>query len=279
MSRLIVMSVVLMLLCGNSLSAQRASSGGRSQGARHTGSRVGGGHAGGHRGAGPKYGPYHGRYSDSVEIYNFGFPVGPHRPRFRSRASYHIVPMDPVTAKTPRTLIPVNRYAVEYQLYGERLFRDGQYDDALRAVQHAIIEDPANGKLFLFQAQVLLAKGDYATASNLLRYATDSLELRDWGYVIENRGSFYKPAAFAEQIHKLATLVEKSPDDGPAQFLLGYQYLYSGQGEEAGVHLSRAIDLNTHRDLAERLLPLTTRGTTSVPTESIPVPPPPPSER
>ena len=272
MVRVILLSVGLILCGGEIVSAQRAGSGARGQGARHTGSHVGGGH----RTGGPKYGPYHGRYSDSVEIYNFGYPVGPHRPRFRSRASYHIVPA-PVPSKLPQTLIPVNRYAVDYQVHAERLFRNGQFKEALRAVQHAIIEDPANGKLFLFQAQVLLATGDYATASNLLQYATDSLESKDWGFVIENRAAFYKPSAYAAQVARLKKAVEKTPEEGHSQFLLGYQYLFSNRDKDASVHLSRAIDLNTHRDLAARLL-VYASDRVSVP-EAIPVPPPPSPER
>ncbi len=267
MLRMIVTGVTLMLLSSDFVSAQRAGSGGR--GARHSGS-----HSGlGHRVGGPKHGPYPGRYSDSVEIYNFGFPIGPYRPRFRSHASYRVVPRDSVQAKLPQTLIPVNRYAADYQVHAEKLFRAGQFGDALRAVQHAIVEDPTNGKLFLFQGQILLAMGDYSTASNLLQYATDSLDSKDWGYVIENRTSFYKPSAFADQIKELKQAIRKSPGDGQAQFLLGYQYFYSGSPQDAGTHLSRAIELDAHRDLARRLLLMANDDADAAPSEPIPVPP------
>ena len=149
----------------------------------------------------------------SVGVYGgYGLDPGlPYQgPMLQSGASYRVF-VRPLISNPAPIVISANGPAAEYQASAERLFRDSRYEEALRAVQHAIVEDPSNGELYLFESQTLLAMGDYDEAARVLDYATRLLERSKWGRVVEQRTRFYQGSSYLDQLDKLAQFASDNP--------------------------------------------------------------------
>ena len=143
-----------------------------------------------------------------------------------------------------------------FQRRAEAAFRAGRYDQGVRFGNHAAVEMPRNGKLFLFVAQALFALDDYRGAAGAVHRAMSLLDAKDWGYVAENFRRYYTNADYVEQVRRLEKFITDNPDAAYARFLLGYHYGFLGHGSEARRQLTKAVELESRDELARRLLEL-----------------------
>ncbi len=152
------------------------------------------------------------------------------------------------------TLIPTTDVAEEYQLAAERAFLDQRFEDAARAVNHALVEDSGNGKLHLFASQVFFALGDYESAAAAVQQAASLLDRSEWGHVVENYKQFYRGTTYVDQMDQLDEFLVKNPDAAYGYFLRGYHFLYLGHKEAASKDLAKAVQLESRDRLAAELL-------------------------
>ena len=151
-------------------------------------------------------------------------------------------------------LIPAAEGAADYQLRAEQAFREGDYEEAARLSDHAILEDNRNGKLHLFASQILFALGDYASAAAAIQQAAALLGRGEWGFVVENYQEFYRNEDYVTQMARLDEYIEQNPEAAYARFLRGYHFLYLGHMEAARDDLAKAFELEPRDLLAAELL-------------------------
>ena len=142
----------------------------------------------------------------------------------------------------------------KYARLAREAFRDGQYDQAIRHANHAIVEEPRAGRLHLLMAQALLAVGDYREAAVAVRRGMTLLDEDDWGHVVENYTEYYTDDAYVKQMKRLVEFVKQHPKAAHARFLRGYQYGYLDYPEAARRELAKAIELEPRDKMARHLL-------------------------
>ncbi len=143
---------------------------------------------------------------------------------------------------------------LDYQRRAEKAFRGGQYNQAARLANHALVEMPRDGKLYLFTAQTLLAVRDYRGAAAAIHQAASLLEPDDWGYVVQNYRQYYRGRAYVQQMDQLNEFIKENPDATYAYFLRGYQHGFLGHQESALRDLNKAVELESRDQLAAQLI-------------------------
>jgi predicted Zn-dependent protease len=137
----------------------------------------------------------------------------------------------------------------------EEAFRRGQYDDAVRFANHAAVEMPNHGRVFLFMAQALFAVGDYGAAAGALHQGMAMSDPKEWGVIVQNfRQTYGKAGDFSEQLRRLEKFVSEHSDAAYGHFLLGFEYGQLGYPAEARRELAQAVDLEGRDQLAVQLL-------------------------
>jgi tetratricopeptide (TPR) repeat protein len=142
-----------------------------------------------------------------------------------------------------------------FQRRAEIAFREGRYDEAVRLANHAVVEMPNDGRLFLFLSQALFAVGDYGAAAGAAHHAMSASDEDDWGYVVENFQRYYGNGNdYTDQLRRLEKFTRENPDAPYARFLLGYHYGFLGHPKEARAELAEAAKLEGRDELAGELL-------------------------
>jgi hypothetical protein len=205
---------------------------------------------------GPSYG-YYGPWSGSY-AYDWPYYYGEPATEVTEGSAY----LDP-NSEAPRKSAAAaqNRGDVsspegaDFQRRAERAFRAGQYDEAVRQANHAAVEMPRNGKLFLLLSQSLFAVGDYAAAAGAAHQGMAMSDQADWGAVVKNYTRFYGNASdFTDQLRRLEKFVSEHPKATYARFLLGFQYGFLNYPAEARRELEEAVRLEDRDELAAQLL-------------------------
>jgi len=143
----------------------------------------------------------------------------------------------------------------EFLRRAEEAFRRGQNDEAVRLANHAAVEMPNSGRVFLFLSQALFAVGDYGAAAGALHQGMAMSDPKEWGTIVQNFRQYYSdPNEYTEQLRRLEKFVEKHSDAPYAHFLLGFQYGYLSYPEEARRELAEAVRMEQRDDLAAQLL-------------------------
>jgi tetratricopeptide (TPR) repeat protein len=142
----------------------------------------------------------------------------------------------------------------EYIAVGEEAFRAGRYEDALRAWQHAMVDNPNHGGLVLMMAQALFALGRHEDAAGAVQMAMQMLPEGEWGAVAKNYSQLYGNVAdYSNQLKALEKARTAKPDDPALRFLLGYHFGYLGYPKQAVQELDKALDLQP-KDLGSQKL-------------------------
>lgn len=188
---------------------------------------------------GPRY-DYYGYYPGPYGYYNRGFGPGPY---------YYDIPS---VANMYREVREPKAETFFYR--AEAAFRQGNYEEAVRLAQHATVEMPRSGKLFLFLSQSLFAVGNYGGAAEAAHRGMSLLDEKDWGWVVENFRRYYSNTDYVDQVKRLENFVAENPNAGEAHFLLGYHYGFLDYPAEARRELTRARELGSDAGLSARLL-------------------------
>jgi len=159
----------------------------------------------------------------------------------------------PLTDAAP-TLAPEAAAASDFIAQGEDAFKAGQYEQAMRAWQHAMVDDPTNGAVILLMSQALFALGQWDAAANALQGAMQVLPEAEWNGVVAHYAELYPDiSVYTNQIRAAEKARDAAPDDPAVRFLLGYHFGYLKYPKQAVRELDKALDIQPQDAGAQKL--------------------------
>ena len=142
----------------------------------------------------------------------------------------------------------------QFAKQGEEAFRAGDYDRAVRAWRHAIVEEPKNASALVMLAQSLFAMAQYDEAAGATQQAMMLLPEDHWLTTATNSKSLYRNTReYLEELSGLEKAVEKDPSDPALRFELGFQYALSDQQDLALLQLDKLIELVPEDQVGHKL--------------------------
>lgn len=128
---------------------------------------------------------------------------------------------------------------------------------AENAIGHATLEEPDNGLIHLFAAQIAFAIGEYEIATEAVLVATDLIDPADWFFIGQNYREFYRDNEYVMQMDRLNAYCDEFPHHSYSQALRAFHFFGLGHSEAATRMLNRAIQINPEDELARRLAVVT----------------------
>jgi tetratricopeptide (TPR) repeat protein len=142
----------------------------------------------------------------------------------------------------------------QFAKQGEEAFRAGDYDRAVRAWRHAVVEEPKNASALIMLAQSLFAMARYDEAAGATQQAMMLLPEDQWLTTAKNSKSLYRNnREYLDQLSRLEEAVEKDPSDPALRLELGFQYALSDQQVLALRQLDKLIELVPEDQLGHKL--------------------------
>lgn len=203
------------------------------------------------------YGPAYGYYGPWSGDYAYEWPYYYGETQV---SSAYLDPDSPaatsqLAAPPPRMQRATTPEGRDFQRRAEEAFRRGQYDQAVRWANHAVVEMPQDGRMFEFLSQALFAVGDYGAAAGAAHQGIAMQDDAAWGGIVKDFGRFYgNPNDYTEQLRRLEKFANQHAEAPYARFLLGYQYGFLGYPTEGRRELEKAVSLESRDEIAQRLL-------------------------
>ncbi len=185
-------------------------------------------------------------YYDNYATYGYSYPT----------TTYLYADATDVVAQAPLDQPATDAVVAtgEFVGLGEEAFRAGQYQEALRHWQHAMVDDPNNGAVVLLMGQAMFALGQYEAAANTVQMAMQILPEAEWGNVVKNYTQLYGNIEdYTNQVRAAEKARDSQPDDGAIRFLLGYHFGYLNYPKQAVRELDKALDVEP-RDVGSQKL-------------------------
>ena len=132
-------------------------------------------------------------------------------------------------------------------------FRNGEYDQATRLADHAIVEDSDSGFLRVYAAQCLLATGEFDASAAALNDGLQRLPQIEWGKEIKNFRDLYKRNDYVTHIKQLEKFAAENPKSPIGNALCAYHFYYLGHSEAALRHWQAANEADPNNELVQRL--------------------------
>ena len=130
-------------------------------------------------------------------------------------------------------------------------FYAGNYQEALKFIEHAAIDVPRNQDIHQFHALCYFALGDFQQAAAVAHTVLEAGPGWDWTVV----QSFYPtPEVYTQQLRGLEHYITEHGDQPATRFLLGYEYLMLGHFKAADHQFQRVVALEPRDTLAKNIL-------------------------
>ena len=136
---------------------------------------------------------------------------------------------------------------------GEAKLKDGEFDEAVAAFQHALGDDPEGGVPRIALALALLGDGQYESAAYMLRRGLRALPDRDF-VRLDLEEAFGGAEAYQPVEARLREAAAGDLSDADLQFLLGFQHFATGRYIEAAKVLWSLHEANLDDSLITELL-------------------------
>ncbi len=170
------------------------------------------------------------------------------------------VPAQQVTAYVPTA----EQVQTAQDFYGDALaaFQAGQYEEAIRLCQHAMVDNPRNSDVILLMAQSMFAIGEYDQAADAVQMAVQLLPQDQWGTIAKNYSDYYPNIEdYTTQLRALENASRTAAQPNPAlNLLLGYHYGFLGHPRQAVAELDTTIDARPQDTGAQKLRDLFASG-------------------
>lgn len=135
-------------------------------------------------------------------------------------------------------------------------FQKGEYSQASRFVDHAIVEDSASGVLRVYASQCLLASSEFEASAAALNDGLQNLPQSQWGSEVKNFRDLYKRNDYVTHIKHLEKFAAAKPEAAYANALCAYHFFYLGHADAARRHLDAARKANPEDPLVALLAPV-----------------------
>ncbi len=147
-----------------------------------------------------------------------------------------------------------NADGADFALMGEAEFRAGNYQAAMMAFRHALVDEPNNAGLMLLISQCLFQMGQWMEAAGATQLAMGGLPEDKWGTVVENYTQLYGNIEdYTRQLKELENAVKQDPENPALRFLVGYHFGYLNYPQQAVRELGKAVELEGRDPAARRL--------------------------
>jgi hypothetical protein len=144
--------------------------------------------------------------------------------------------------------------ALKFAEAGERAFWSGDYNGAVYAWRHAVLDAPDNPVLVMMLGQALFATGQFDEAAGATQAAMQMLPKEQWGVVIVNFRELYGNVPdYTTQLRALEKAVAEKPDNPARRFLAGFQYAYLGYPKFAIDQLDKGLKAEPRDEMAKQL--------------------------
>lgn len=158
----------------------------------------------------------------------------------------------PLENTRPASAQPVTREKCAGMIESaKRLFREGDYDDALEQINEAIAACGDSAAQHEFRGLVRFAKGDYQEASASIHAALATTQGWTWTVLISH---YSNVLIYTKQLRTLETFARRHPDDSAARFVLAYHYLVTGHLDHATHELEMVSRLEPDDRVALEIL-------------------------
>jgi len=162
-------------------------------------------------------------------------------------------PVVPASATKPTDAASVAR-SREFAERGEAAFKSADYEGAVYALRHAVVDDPQNPMLVLQLGQALFATGKFQESAGATQAAMHSLPKEEWGSVVSRYQELYgNKQDYTRQLRDLEKAVNSKPDDPALRFLAGYHYGYLGFLKQSIEQLDRGVQIESRDEMAKQL--------------------------
>jgi tetratricopeptide (TPR) repeat protein len=156
------------------------------------------------------------------------------------------------------------------------MFRQGQYQAALKEADRAVRLLPNDSLMHEFRGLCLFALGDYQPAAAAVHAVVSVGPGWNWATVSNLYGN---PSAYTTQLRGLETYCNDNPTASAPRFLLAYHYLLAEHNQEAAAILRDVVRLQPDDQLAAQLLKGLTTPADAAPAPAAPAAPTRPVER
>ena len=137
---------------------------------------------------------------------------------------------------------------------GETAFRAGDYQGAVYAWRHAVIDDPQNPLLLLLLGQALFATSHFDEAAGATQAAMQMASKEHWGVVVKNFRELYgNPRDYTTHLRALEKAEAEKPNDPAMRFLAGFHYAYLGYPVESIDQLDKGLKIAPRDEMARQL--------------------------
>jgi predicted Zn-dependent protease len=136
----------------------------------------------------------------------------------------------------------------DFAQQGQELFLAGKYDDAVKALRHAVVDDPRNGPLLALTGEALWAGGHYNEAAGALQQSLLATPEADWPGVAGRAARLIPPEAVGNLAKEIGD--KELPE---LRFLAAYQSFGAGKYDEAAGHLDLLLKKAPDDAVAKKL--------------------------
>ncbi len=179
------------------------------------------------------YGPYY--YGDDYAYADTGVPT---------EQPYSVAPEQ----NNPMT---DNGQGNEYLDEAIQSFQGGDYANAMRMAEHAIVDSPRNAEAHQVASLAAMANKDYRTAATEAHAVIALGGVPSWNQMY---ALYQNVNTYTSQLRALEDYVKANPNSAEGQFLLGVQYMTTGYSSDAHEHLAKAAELTPKDKIAQELV-------------------------
>jgi len=134
------------------------------------------------------------------------------------------------TSTQAETYVSTPTTSDEFLEAGKASFLAGDYANAQRHAQHAVVESPQNAKAHELMLLSMFAQGEFQGAASAAHAVADLGQVPDWTTVY----GYYKDRdKYVQHLTKLQQFVKEHPDMPEGRFLLGFNYQMIGEKDKA----------------------------------------------
>lgn len=164
-------------------------------------------------------------------------------------------PANPVQPASSVTSDPAKSVKLdEFAERGKAAFKSGDYEKAIYALRHAVVDNPQHPEVVLLLGQALFAAGKFDESAGAVQAAMHQLPKESWGFIVEHFQDFYGDAReYTRQLRVLEKAIVSKSDSPALRFLAGYHYGYLGFVKQSIEQLDKAVQIESRDEIAKQL--------------------------